>query len=105
MWNQARTHGVAWGGKRHPWSTVCQLFATPGNFLVVVYCCFIFVAAKAKCSETLAELNVGSREMLESSNGSYIYIIHLIAITLINNCDNIKYEINSGILYHVILPS
>ena len=88
---------MAWGGK-------CQLFATPGNFLVVVYCCFIFVAAKEKCPEILVELNVGSCEMLARSNVSYIYIILLIVIALINNCDNIKYDTNSGILYHVILP-
>ena len=30
---QARSHGVAWGGKCYSWETVCQLLANPGNFL------------------------------------------------------------------------
>ena len=29
---QARSHGVAWGGKCRPWAKGCQIFATPGNF-------------------------------------------------------------------------
>ena len=72
---------VAMGWQMPPWSTVCQLFAAPGNFLVIVYCCFIFVAAKEKCPELLVELNVGLCEMPESSIASYECIIHLIVIT------------------------
>ena len=71
-----------------------HLFATPGNFLAIVYCWFFFVAAKEKCPERLVELNFSLCDMLESSIVSYIYI----------DCDNIKYEKSSGILNHVILP-
>ena len=38
---QARSYGVAWGGKCHPSIIGCQLFATPGNFSEVLYYCSI----------------------------------------------------------------
>ena len=63
---------------------------------MIACCCFIFVA-KGKCPKMLVELNVVLCEMLESSVVSYINIIPV-------DCDNIKYEISSGILYPVILP-
>ena len=31
--SQARSYGMAWGGKCPPWAIGCQLFVTPGNFL------------------------------------------------------------------------
>ena len=36
---QARSYGVAWGGKCHPCIIGCQLFATPGNFSAVLNYC------------------------------------------------------------------
>ena len=40
---QARSHGVAWGDKCHPWKTGYQLLANPGSFfayfLLLVYHC------------------------------------------------------------------
>ena len=77
---QARSHGVAWGGKCHPWSVGWHLFATPGNFLAILYSCVIFVA-KEKCPEILVELKFDLSDMLKSPIASYIYSVHLIVIT------------------------
>ena len=75
----ARSYGVAWGGKCHPWATGCQLFAAPGNFFAIFYCCFIFVAKER--SDVLIELNLGLFEILETSSFSCTHIIHLIVLT------------------------
>ena len=32
---QARSRGVAWGGKCHPWTREYQIFATPTNFSTI----------------------------------------------------------------------
>ena len=59
-----------------------DIFLPPlGIFIAIVYCCFIFVAAKEKCPGILVELKFNLCDMLESSITSYIYIIHLILIT------------------------
>ena len=58
-----------------------DIFLPPlGIFLAIVYCCFIFVAAKEKCPEILVEPKSNLCDMLESSILSYIYIIHLIVV-------------------------
>ena len=92
--HQARSKGVAWSGRGHPWATGCHLFATPRNFLAIFYCCFTFVAAKERSPETLLELSLSSCDILENS----IFLLTHFAF----DCDNIKYEISSMILYQLI---
>ena len=58
-----------------------HLLPTLGIFLAIVYCCFIFAAAKEKCPEIVVELKFNLCEILECSIVSYICIIHLIVIT------------------------
>ena len=46
------------GWQMPPLNTRCQLFASPGNFLAIFYCCFI-CATKERSPESLVELNRG----------------------------------------------
>ena len=46
------------GGRCHPKATGCQLFAIPGDFFTIFYCCYIFLV-KEKYPEILVELNLG----------------------------------------------
>ena len=74
---QARSHGVA---NATPGDQKCNLFATPENFLGIIYCCFDFVA-KERYSRILTENNLGLCSIQENSILSYIHFIHLIVIT------------------------
>ena len=94
---QTRNYGVAWGGKFHPFATGCHLCATPENFLAIFYCsfcCFIFVA-KERSPKILVEINLGlcTRKFCFFLCTLYTF-----------GCDNIKYEISSHTLYHMIPP-
>ena len=78
--SQTRSHGVAWGGRCHPWATGCHPFATPEDFLASFYCCFVFVAAKERSPKILVEINLGLCNIQENSIFSCIHFTHLIAI-------------------------
>ena len=78
IFNQARSHGVAWSDKCQPGATWCQLFATPGNFFAIVYCCFILVAAKERSPEIVFELSIGLYDTLERSIFSSMHVNNLI---------------------------
>ena len=53
--------GGAWDGNSHPWPRGCQLFANPGNFLLLP---FIFVA-KEGSPDIMAEHNLGLCDMIK----------------------------------------
>ena len=80
MLTHARSQGVTWGGKLDPSTTGYQLFATHGNFLVMFYCCCIFLP-KERSPEMLVELNLGLCDILASSIFSYKHIVNLIVTT------------------------
>ena len=60
---QARSYGVAKGGKCHPWTTGRCIFDTPENSLAL----FIFVAAKERSPKILVEINLGLCSIQENS--------------------------------------
>ena len=66
---QARSQGVAWGGKCYPRSIACQLFATPRNCCALSYSCIIVVAVVAKemSPKIVDKLNLGVCDIPESS--------------------------------------
>ena len=84
-----------WGGKCHPWVTGCQLFATSGKFFAIFYYCFIFVD-KERSPEILIQLNLG---LVTARKFNLFLHTHCPF-----DCDNIKCEISSQILHHVIPP-
>ena len=77
---QARSHGVAYGGKCHLWAAGCQHFATLGKCFANFYFYFIFVA-KERSPEILVELNLSLCDLIENSIISCTNIIYLIVIT------------------------
>ena len=86
-WGGMGWHGVAWGGMGWhgvasvtPWSTACQLFATPGTYFAIFYSCILIFVANEKSPEVLIDLNFGLCDLRESSFFSSTHFIHLIVI-------------------------
>ena len=68
--------------------------ATPENFLAISNCCFISVA-KERSPKILVEINPGLCSIQENS-------MFFLRTLNTSDRDNMKYEISSQILYHVI---
>ena len=68
------------GGKCHARATACHLFGTPGNFLGIFYCSFVFLA-KERSPKILVEINLGLCSIQGHSIFSCIHLIHFIVIT------------------------
>jgi len=91
-----------WGGKCHLWAIGYQLFATPGNFFAILYCCYTFVAQE-RSPEILFELKFGLHAKLESSSCNHTRKKVFLHTHFPFECGNKKYTI-SQILCHMIPP-
>ena len=54
------------GWQRPPWTTGCQLFGTPGNFIASFIVAFSIFVAKERSLEMLVELTLALCDMQES---------------------------------------
>ena len=80
---QARSHGVVCGGKATPGQmdgNWMASFCPPEDFLAIVYCSFIIVAAKERSPKILVKINLGLCNIQENSIFSCIHFIYLIVI-------------------------